>query len=207
MMRKPKNWLLFFLFGSLWGSNEVLTGEILSQNNVPHYSVILAVIAFFILAIARGIINKPGSSTVIGIFAVLFKLINAAPFYCHLLGIFMMGLAFDLFSSILMTSERKRLLKNSLTGVLSAYSANVLFALVITYIVRYEQWTIGGLPKVLDHIFLTGSFSAILAAVVVPMGFKLGENGGMLAQRRPRWTAAGTLVGVIALWILVRFFS
>lgn len=206
-MGNPKNWLWFFLFGSLWGINEVVTGEFLSQNNVPHYSVFLAVIAFFILAIARGIINKPGSSTVIGIFAVLFKLINTAPFYCHLLGIFMMGLAFDIFSSILMTSERKRLLKNSLTGVLSAYSGNALFALIITYIVRYEYWTVGGLPKVLDHIFLTGSFSAILAAVVVPVGFKLGENGGTLAQRRPRWTTAGTLVGAIALWILVRFFS
>ena len=206
-MRNPKNWLWFVLFGSLWGINEVLTGEVLSQNNVPHYSVFLAVIAFFILAIARGIINEPGSSTVIGLFAVLFKLTNAAPFYCHLLGIFMMALAFDIFSSVLMTNKGKHLLRNCLTGILSAYSGNVLFALIITYIVRYEQWTVGGLPKVLNHIFLTGSLAAALAVIVVPIGFRFGVNGGMLAQRRPRWTTAGTLVCVIGLWILVRFFN
>jgi hypothetical protein len=206
-MRNPKNWLWFFLFGSLWGINEVVTGEVLSQNNVPHYSVFLAVIAFFILAIARGIINKPGSSTIIGIFAVLFKFANTAPFYCHLLGIFMMGLVFDLFFSLLMKDERRNIYRSSLTGVLSAYSGNALFALIITYIVRSKYWTVGGLPKVLDHIFLTGSLAAVLAAVAVPIGFRLGVNGGMLTQRSPRWTTAGTLVSITVLWILVRFFS
>jgi len=207
MMRNLKNWLWFFLFGSLWGINEVVTGEVLSRNNVPHYSVFLAVIAFFILATARGIINKPGSSTIIGIFAVLFKFANAAPFYCHLLGIFMMAFVFDLFSSLLMKDEKRNIYRNSLTGVLSAYSGNALFALIITYIVRYEYWIVGGLPKVLNHIFLAGSLAAVLAAVAVPIGFRLGANGGILTKRSPRWATAGTLVGITVLWILVRFIS
>ena len=90
-MRNPKNWLWLILFGSLWGINEVVMGEVLSASEVPHFSVLLTVIAIFMLAIARGIVNKPGSSTVIGVIAVLFKLANAAPFHCHLLGIFMVG--------------------------------------------------------------------------------------------------------------------
>lgn len=36
-MRKPKNWLWFLLFGSLWGINEVVTGEVLSRNKEAFY--------------------------------------------------------------------------------------------------------------------------------------------------------------------------
>lgn len=203
-MRNPKNWLWFILFGSLWGINEVMMGEVLSASNVPHYSVLLTVIALFILAMARGIVNKPGSSTVIGVVAVLFKLANAAPFFCHLLGIFMVGLVFDVLASMLMKSEKTAAIKCSLTGVLSAYSGNALFALVITYIIRYDFWTSGGLSKVLGHIFVVGTFTAILAALTVPLGFRLGVTSGALADRKPKWTYAGTLVSVFIIWILAQ---
>jgi hypothetical protein len=69
---KPLMWL--FLFGSIWGINEVFLGEILYRNEAPYPAVILTVIALFLLAISSGAINKPGSSTLIGIFAVLFRL-------------------------------------------------------------------------------------------------------------------------------------
>ena len=203
-MRNPKNWLWFILFGSLWGINEVMMGEVLSASNVPHYSVLLTVIALFILAMARGIVNKPGSSTVIGVVAVLFKLANAAPFFCHLLGIFMVGLVFDVLASVLMKNEKTSAIKCSLTGVLSAYSGNALFALVITYIIRYDVWTSGGLSKVLGHIFVAGTFTAILAALAVPLGFRLGVTSGALADRKPKWTYAGTLVSVFIIWILAQ---
>lgn len=203
-MRNPKNWLWFILFGSLWGINEVMMGEVLSASNVPHYSVLLTVIALFILAMARGIVNKPGSSTVIGVVAVLFKLANAAPFFCHLLGIFMVGLVFDVLASVLMKNEKTSAIKCSLTGVLSAYSGNALFALVITYIIRYDVWTSGGLSKVLGHIFVAGTFTAILAALTVPLGFRLGVTSGALADRKPKWTYAGTLVSVFIIWILAQ---
>lgn len=203
-MRNPKNWLWLFLFGSLWGINEVVMGGVLSQNKVPHFSVFLAVIALFILAAARGIINTPGSSTVIGVLAVLFKLANAAPFHCHLLGIFITGLAFDVFASVLMKNEKTAPIRSSLTGILSVYSSNALFALVITYIVRYEYWTREGLPKVLSHIFVAGTITALLAAVVVPLGFRVGVTSGTLAKRQPRWTSTGTVVGIVVVWILAR---
>jgi hypothetical protein len=156
---------------------------------------------------SRGIVNKPGSSTVIGVIAVLFKLANAAPFHCHLLGIFMVGLVFDVLASVLMKSEKTAAIKCSITGILSAYLGNALFALVITYIIRYDVWTSGGLSKVLGHIFVAGTFTAILAAIAVPLGFRLGVTSGALADRKPKWTYAGTVVSVFIIWILAQIIG
>jgi len=204
-MRKFKNWSWLLLFGSLWGIGEVAGGGVLSGYNMLHVSVILAAWAFIIMAIARGIVNKPGSSTVIGIIAVIFKLTNAAPFFCHLLGIFTIGLAFDVFSSLLMKNEKKISFRSSLAGALSAYSGYALFAIVITYIAQYKYWIAGGLPKVLNHIFVGGSLAAIAAVVLVPLGCWIGINSENLFERRPVWTYAGTLMGIVLLWTLGRF--
>lgn len=64
-------WILFF--GSLWGMSEVVIGESLFTEDMPYASVWISVWAFFLLAVARGILNKPGSSTAIGGIATLFK--------------------------------------------------------------------------------------------------------------------------------------
>jgi hypothetical protein len=191
-------WL--FLFGSVWGINEVFLGEILYRNEVQNSGIILTVMALFLLAISRAMINKPGSSTLIGIFAVLFRLANTAPSYCHLLGIFLLGAIFDAFASLLIKNEEKTPLKWGLTGALSAFWNNALFALLITYVFRYEYWVVGGIQKVSHHIFVSGSISALLAAFLVPMGFLVGINGGIFVARRPRWSFAGTILGSIALW-------
>ena len=140
----------------------------------------------------------------IGLFAVLFKLANVAPFHCHLLGIFITGLAFDVFASVLMKNEKTAPIRSSLTGILSAYSGNAIFAFVIAYIVRYEYWTREGLPKVLSHIFVAGTITALLAAAAVPLGFRIGVTSGTLARRQPRWTSTGTVVGIVVVWILAR---
>lgn len=203
-MTNFKNWLWLLLFGSLWGIGEVIAGGVLFRETVPYASVWLTAWALFVLAAGRGVLNKPGSSTVIGAFATVFKLVNTAPFFCHLLGIFLLGLAFDIASTLLMKRERKISYRSSLSGVMSAYGGYALFALVITYIVRYEYWTVGGLAKVLHHIFVSGSFAALMAIIVVPLGYWIGINGGTVAERRPRWTYAGTLVALVVLWTLGR---
>ena len=75
---------------------------------------------------------------------------------------------------------------------------------VVTYIVRYEYWTVERLAKVLHHIFVSGSFAALMAIIVVPLRYWIGINGGTMAERRPRWTYAGTLVALVVLWTLGR---
>jgi hypothetical protein len=202
---KPIMWL--FLFGSIWGINEIFLGEILYRNEVQNSVVILTVIALFLLAISRAMINKPGSSALIGTFAVLFRLANAAPSYCHLLGIFLLGATFDVFASLLIKNKEKTPLKWGLTGAMSAFGNNALFALLITYVFRYEYWAVGGFSKVSHHIFVSGTISALLAAFLVPLGLFIGKNGSIFANRRPRWSYAGTILGLIALWAVALFLG
>jgi hypothetical protein len=105
----------------------------------------------------------------------------------------MVGLTFDVFSTLLMKDERKFSLKYGLAGVLSAYANNALFAFVMTYLVRYEFWITGGSTKMLEHILVSGSYTAVLAAVVVPLGFWIGIRNGVLVKQRPQWTYAAIL--------------
>ncbi len=198
-------WL--FLFGSIWGINEVFLGEILYRNEVQHSSVILTAIALFLLAVSRGLINKPGSSALIGTFAVLFRLANTAPSYCHLLGIFLLGAAFDVFSSLLIKNEERTPLRWGAAGVLSAFINNAFFALSITYIFRYDYWVAGGFSKVSQHIFISGSIIAVIAALIVPLGFFAGKNGSIFFDRHPRWSYASTVLGSIALWVVAMFLG
>jgi hypothetical protein len=196
-----------FLFGSVWGMNEVFLGEILYRDEVLNSSVILTVTALFILSISRAMINKPGSSTLIGTIAVLFRLANTAPSYCHLLGIFVLGLTFDAFATLLIKRDEKAPLKWGLTGAMSAFTNNALFAFLMTYVIRYEYWVVEGFSKLTQHIFISGSISALLAAFFVPLGFFVGKYGGFFIKRRPRWSYAGTIIGSIALWIIALFWG
>jgi hypothetical protein len=202
---RPLMWL--FLFGSIWGINEVFLGDILYRNEIPNSSLILTGMALFLLAISRGMINKPGSSALIGAFAVIFRLANTAPSYCHLLGIFLLGATFDIFASLLLKTGEKMPLKWGLAGVLSSFGNNALFALSITYVFRYEYWVASGSPKIVHHIFVTGSLTALLAAFLMPLGFLAGKSGGIFTDRRPVWSYASTILGSIALWIVALLTS
>jgi hypothetical protein len=202
---RPIMWL--FLFGSIWGINEVFLGEILYRYEVQNSAVILTVMALFLLAISRGMINKAGSSALIGAFAAIFRLANTAPSYCHLLGIFLLGVTFDVFASMLIKQKDRTPVKWGLVGAMSAFGNNAIFALLITYVFRYEYWVIGGFSKVSHHIFVNGSISALLAAFLVPIGFLIGKSGGIFAENRPRWSYAGTILGSIALWIVALFLN
>jgi len=195
-------WLLFF--ASLWGLSEVVAGEGLYTLNVPHSSVFLTVWALVILSLGRGFLNKPGSSTLMGCVAALYRMVNAAPFFCHIWGIVFIAMAFDLASSLLMKEGRKFFLRSSLTGITSAYSGNALFALVMAWILRNEYWIAAGLPKVLDHIFISGSLAAAAASGVVPLGHWMGLKVDGLPGLRTRWAYSTLTLLVLGLWTLVR---
>lgn len=203
-MKNMKSWAWILFFGSLWGISEVAGGGTLYAMNIPHSSIFLCVWALFLLGAARGLVNKPGSSAVIGGIASLFKLINAAPFICHLLGIFALGVAFDVFASLIMKKKAGRFAPAAMTGAASAYGGYALFALLITYVIRYEYWVAGGLSKVLNHIFFSGSIVALVSLFLVPAGFRIGMASKNLTVQRPRWVYAGTAAAVAFIWILGR---
>lgn len=203
-MKRPWQlvWLLFF--ASFWGLSEVVAGEGLYALNVPYASVFLTVWALVILSLGRGVMNKPGSSTLMGCIAALYRMVNAAPFFCHIWGIVFIGIAFDLASSLLMKRERKFFLRSSLTGISSAYLGNALFALVMIWILRSDYWIAAGLPKVIDHVFISGSLVAVAASGVVPLGHWLGRKIDGLPSLRTRWVYSTLTLLVVALWTLVR---
>jgi hypothetical protein len=206
-MNNLKNWAWLLVFGSLWGISEVLAGEAFFRNHVPYASVWLSAWAFFMLGLARGLVKKPGSSTAVGATAALFKLAYAAPFYCHLLGIFFIGLIFDIAATAWMRSKKKILLGTLLTGIAAAYGGYATFAVTITYIAKYGPWVAGGTPKVLNHIFVGGSLAALTSLVFVPLGVLAGRRSGSAIVRRPAWSTAGAFAMIAAIWALGRLIS
>jgi hypothetical protein len=201
-MKNAKNWVWLLLFGSLWGVVEVVVGELLFAKDVPFASVWLTAWAFLMLALARGVLNEPGSSSAVGAVASLYKLAFAAPYFCHLLGILFLGMSFDVFATVLLKNKRAQVWKRGLAGVLSAYTGYALFALVITYIARYAPWVAGGWPKVVNHIFVGGGYAALACLAIVPAGYWAGEKGWAAFTRHPRWALAGALAVTIVAWTL-----
>ncbi len=201
-MLKHKNaiWLLFF--GSLWGISELVGGEALYSSEVPRASLWLSCWALFVLAVGRAILDKPGSSAAIGAIASVYRLANAPPFFCHICGILFLGIAFDLAATVLAKVEQKRPGRWILTGVGAAYGGNALFALIMTYVIRYSFWASAGLPKVLDHIFISGSIVALAAALLVPLGHAVGAGSEPFLLRRQSLSLAGALLLSFILWII-----
>jgi len=170
--------LFVLFFGSVWGAVEAILGGALHRAQVPQAAVSLTIIAFAILTFARIYCPQPGSSTLIASCAMLFKFVNAPFWGCHLLGIFLLGAAFDLV--LLATghdllSSRQRIVRNALFGVVTTYLGFALFAVLITYVFRYDYWAREGLPRVLNHIFVGGTMAALGSAIAVPCAARLAE--------------------------------
>jgi hypothetical protein len=206
-LKKINHRVMLLLFGSLWGILEVMGGAAFFKKAVPHASVVLSAWGLLMLAVARSMWNRPGTSTAVGAFAAFYRLANAAPFYCHLFGIVMIGVGFDLVATLLAKKQKPFSASSLLTGVLSPLAGNALFGFIITYVIRYKFWTAGGLPKVLDYVFVSGGLTALAGAFLVPLGFWLGANAESLSVRRPRLALAGALMGLVVVWTLGRFLG
>jgi hypothetical protein len=182
-------WRLVCLLGigSLWGLNEILVGNTLQ----------LTVTALFLLAIGRVVLPLTGSSTALAGMAVLFRAVNAAPFYCHLAGIAFLGGAFDLTATCLLGRGRQSVHRGALVGAGSGLLSAFLFGATMTWIFLYRHWPEGGLGGVADHTFLSGGPAAIAGALAVPLGLWVGHELDRAACLRPRGiltAAAGTCV-------------
>jgi len=166
-----KEYILGILFfGGLWGISEAVLGDVLYSANIPYASVPLTIIGFIIMTIARVYFPKMGTATFIAAFAMLYKFLNV-PFYgCHLLGILMTGLCYDLFFSVI------KIKKPSHSAIAATYLSYALFGLMITYVFRYEHWVQAGFSGVLRHIAISGSMAAVGCAVFVPNCIQLTER-------------------------------
>jgi hypothetical protein len=166
-----KEYILGILFFSgLWGISEAILGDALYRAQVPYASVPLTVIGFVIMTFASVYFPQKGTATAIAAFAMVYKFLNAPFFPCHLLGIFLTGVCFDLFFSVF--AIRSRLL----CAAAATYLSYALFALMITYAFRYDYWTQAGFAGVLRYIGISGSMAALGCAVFVPLSFRLAER-------------------------------
>lgn len=158
------------VFSGLWGFSEAFIGDLLYTHSVPAAGLILSIIAFVILCISRNFILFQGSAVLIASVAMLYKFLNE-PFYpCHLLGIFMLGLGYDIFFSLYW--PRRKLL----APAASAYFSYAAFALLITYVFRYSHWVEKGLTGVLQYILLHGTVCAVIFSLSAPRLCALGGH-------------------------------
>ena len=195
-----KEYVLGILFFSgLWGVSEAFLGDALYTANVSYASVPLTVVAFIVLSFARACFPQKGTATLIAALAMLYKFLDTPFFACHLLGIVLMGICFDLIFGTLRIKNR------SLAALLTVYLSYGSFALAITYVLRYEFWRQAGITKVLTHIGIDGSIAAVVCAVLVPLSFRLAERlRASLASEislSGRFAAGSVSAAAIGLWV------
>jgi hypothetical protein len=180
-------------FGAVWGLSEATLGDALYRAGVPYASVPLTVIGFVVLTFARAYFPRPGTATLIASSALLYKFLNAPFFACHLLGIVLMGVCYDVFFNAL------RMKTTWLAAALATYANYAAFALMITYIARYSHWVQGGFIKILAHIGVSGSLAAIACAVLVPLSLRLSGKLKSAVPTPFAWRGAPVPATVTAL--------
>lgn len=196
-----KGYILGILFFSgLWGISEAKLGGLLYSAGMYNYaSVPMTVIALVILTLARMYLPQLGTATLIAACAMSYKFLNTPFFACHFLGILLTGICYDLFFGVFRIKSR------AISAVATVYLSYALFAVLITYVFRYDPWVQGGLSKVLRHIGVGGSLTAVACAVFVPLAFCLGERlkAGLASpfDLRIQWAPGSISLITAGLWI------
>ena len=196
---KKEHILGVLFFGGLWGISEAVLGGALYRADVPYASVPLTIIGFIVMSIANVYFPQKGTATLIAACAMLYKFLNVPFFACHLMGILLMGLCYDLFFSVFKIKSR------SLSAAAAVYLNYTLFALMITYVFQYEHWVQAGFAGVLRHVGFSGSMAALVCVVLVPSCFRLGRqlkaNFVTPFNLRLQIVPGGVLAATVGLWV------
>jgi len=196
---KKEHILGVLFFGGLWGISEAVLGGVLYRADLPYASVPLTIIGFIVMSTAKVYFPQKGTATLIAACAMLYKFLNIPFFACHLLGILLMGLCYDLFFSVFKIKSR------SLSAAAAVYLNYTLFGLMITYVFQYEHWVHAGFAGVLRHVGISGSIAALGCAVLVPSCFRLGErlkaNFARPFNLRLQLVPGGVLAATVGLWV------
>jgi hypothetical protein len=197
-MRKEHILALLF-FGGLWGVSEAVLGDVLYGANVPYASVPLTAIGFVVMTVARIHYPQVGTATLIAACAMLYKFLNVPFFACHLLGILLTGMSYDLFFGVLKIRNR------SISAAAATYLSYALFAFMMLYLFRYEHWVQGGFAKMVSHVGISGTMAALACAVLVPVSARFGDRIGTALRAalklRPNVVTNSILAVTVGLWM------
>jgi len=192
--------LKVLFFGALWGLSEAVVGGVFYRAALPFASVPLTLIGLCVLTVARAQLRWAGSATLIAASAMLYKFLNQPFFACHLLGILLLGLSYDV--AFGMIKGRR------LAAAATVYGAFGAFAVLMTFVFRYGPWVEGGATKALSYLLGAGSLAALAGALGVPWFGQLGERlasgaGEHVAALRTRWASLRvSLAATAGLWAL-----
>ena len=184
-MITTKNILWVLALGSVWGVAELFGKDLLTDFGLGGASIWLAAWAILLLSIGRGIWNKIGSSTIIGLIAAAFKFAGPSTNYCHLLGIAALGVFFDIFASSLLARGSSQWWRHALIGLLTAFSARAFFVWYSMSVAQSERWIEGGTQMAFDHVVRGGSMVALAALLLAPLGFRIGEKAARVISGDP----------------------
>jgi hypothetical protein len=180
-----KNILWALVLGSVWGVAELFGKDLLTDFGIGGASIWLAAWAIFLLSVGRGIWNKIGSSTIIGLIAAAFKFAGPSTNYCHLLGIAALGVFFDVFASSLLARGGSQWWRHALVGLITAYGARAFFVWYSVSVAQSDRWIEGGTQMAFDHIVRGGSVVAFAALLLAPMGFRIGTKAAEVRSGSP----------------------
>ena len=192
-------WILFF--GSLIGLNETFIGSF----NMPYRSVVLSTITIAILSIARSQMPKMGSSLLIILVAILYK-INSVGIYscttnfllCGPTALLTLGVCYELFASVITAKRTFNYLNCLLVCSISSIAAFSLFGIMNTYILN-----VWGPSRLIEYIFIRGLSTALLSSAVSILAlFSIKAFRAINAKKLNPYLLQGILSStIILLWV------
>jgi hypothetical protein len=160
-----KNIILILFFGTLIGLHETFTGNL----NIPYRSVILSSISIAILAFARVKIPRPGTSFLIMLIAVVFKL-NHTGFHtcttnillCGPAALMLTAIGYELSAALFLRKNLMKPISHLFTCATTALFSFSLFAMMNTFILNVWE-----ADRLINHIFLRGTLTAIYSYLII----------------------------------------
>ena len=204
-MLNKKNILWILLFGTLIGLNETLIGSF----KIPYRAVILSTITITLLSIAARQIPKIGTSTLVILIAVIFKLNNMGfatctvnVFFCGPSAILLLGIGYEAFSSLLNRKITNNYLKLVLICGLTSIAAFTIFGIMNTYILNSwneSMFSVYLLSRAPMTVLASGALS-----IFVLFLFKTFRNYN-IARLNPYVINSAVVCMIIAIWLFGTF--
>lgn len=159
------------LFGSIWGFLECSVGDWLHGYDL---SVLMAVMAIFLMAYTRRVYNQPGMQAGMALVAALLRHFNpmGACLICASIAIFVEGVAFEIIWALPWRNYKSYAMKAGM-GVISFYAiytvgyiATQILTPLLTAKFYWSDLT-GVMPKILSHATIAG----VIGAFALPAAY------------------------------------